>query len=400
MPLRPLIDSSRTRLRTWIAQHDAVADRALADNITRVRWAALLIIPLNLLYAGIFWLGPLGATAAEQDWKRALGWSHLAMALTLTLLALWAQWARRQPPTLWTRVLVIVMVCCALGFMVALVTIDQLVTPSITPFVIGSSLTGVLILLRPGIALPLYCCAYAAFFVAIGTTQHDANQLLSNRINGFSAAALGLLLSVMLWRKNTVSELLRSDNERNYKALQDKQQQLEYLASHDALTGLYNRHEFNRQADMEVARALRYQTAVCVIVTDVDFFKAVNDVHGHPAGDQVLKHMADLLRATVRTTDVVARMGGEEFIILLPHTTLTAATALAEKLRAQVEATSATVGEQRVNLRASFGVASLAQRGTETFAALYARADQALYAAKHLGRNRVEVASEVDASPD
>ena len=120
MPLRPLIDSSRTRLRTWIAQHDAVADRALADNITRVRWAALLIIPLNLLYAGIFWLGPLGATAAEQDWKRALGWSHLAMALTLTLLALWAQWARRQPPTLWTRVLVIVMVCCALGFMVAL----------------------------------------------------------------------------------------------------------------------------------------------------------------------------------------------------------------------------------------------------------------------------------------
>ena len=127
-----------------------------------------------------------------------------------------------------------------------------------------------------------------------------------------------------------------------------------------------------------------------MVLVDLDHFKAVNDAHGHPVGDQVLVHVAQLLRDGVRATDLVARMGGEEFVLILPDTSPAAACALADKLRLALYTTPWQGQGVSLPLSASFGV-GVAGPGEVDFAACYAAADAALYEAKRAGRNRVSL---------
>lgn len=168
--------------------------------------------------------------------------------------------------------------------------------------------------------------------------------------------------------------------------------QLLELASTDPLTGLPNRRQFVARMQDELARTRRkphYQTALLML--DLDHFKRVNDSLGHAAGDAVLRHFAQLLRAALRQVDTPGRIGGEEFAVLLPDTALAAAQTLAERLRQQVEASAASGQGPPVPITVSIGVAELWATDTDVADAL-ARADQALYAAKHSGRNRVVLA--------
>ncbi len=160
---------------------------------------------------------------------------------------------------------------------------------------------------------------------------------------------------------------------------------LEELATTDALTGLKNRMVLQQQLDEEHRRALRYEEPLSLVLLDVDHFKAFNDTFGHPAGDEVLQQLGRLLRETARTTDVVARFGGEEFAVLLPRTDFEGAIRLAERFRHAI----ASASWERRLVTASFGVASVEREMTES-SALVSAADTAMYRAKQLGRNRVE----------
>lgn len=174
-----------------------------------------------------------------------------------------------------------------------------------------------------------------------------------------------------------------------------KSRQLERLAVTDQLTGLCNRRRLDETFLREVERAERFETALSVIVCDIDRFKEVNDTHGHQIGDKVLCLIAGLLRDGVRQVDTVGRWGGEEFAIICPETPLEGAHQLAEKLRLIVQNQKLPlVGHRTV----SFGVASL-HHGVETATSLLCRADHALYRAKDNGRNRVEVAEAPPAQP-
>ena len=386
------------RIGNWLAErtaeNEAVADRTTQENLRRIKWVALAVLPFSLAGTAIYWYGAPGGSVEELAWQGAVGWAFVAMAVMMPLLG-WAAHvvSRHRHATAWAGALTLWAFACMLGFPTAFVTIDQAITPSITPFVIGSIFAGAILLLRPFAATVLFGLAYGAFFMAIALTQHNPSHLLSNRVDGLGAVVLGLIVALLLWRTHTLNELLRLQLEKSRNALQEKQQQLEYLAAHDALTGLCNRREFTRQAELEVVRGLRYQTAVCVILLDLDNFKAINDRHGHPVGDRALKHIAALLSGAVRGADLVARLGGEEFIILLPHTGLQAAQGLAEKLRRLLDETPLSVDSVGLRLTASFGVAELALTEAGNFARLYAEADKALYAAKRSGRNRVEPAT-------
>ena len=161
---------------------------------------------------------------------------------------------------------------------------------------------------------------------------------------------------------------------------------LERQASTDALTGIYNRMRFSKLLDVELNRARRYGTPFSVVLLDIDKFKSVNDTYGHLAGDNVLKELAGLLKGNIRSSDAVARWGGEEFIVMAPGCGLKEGAALAEKLRAAVEAHDFPIPRP---VTSSFGVAAFVEDDTEL--TLTNRADQALYAAKENGRNRVEV---------
>lgn len=167
---------------------------------------------------------------------------------------------------------------------------------------------------------------------------------------------------------------------------------LEEQAHQDYLTGLYNRRYFIEQGQVELARAQRYGSTLSMLMLDIDHFKAINDTHGHKAGDIVLQKFSEVMRETLRTIDIVGRIGGEEFAILLPETDMTKAAEVAERLREKV-ATTAVVLEAGLPLHftISIGVAML-QGKDANIDILFNQSDRALYQAKNTGRNKVCVA--------
>jgi diguanylate cyclase (GGDEF)-like protein/PAS domain S-box-containing protein len=157
----------------------------------------------------------------------------------------------------------------------------------------------------------------------------------------------------------------------------------------DHLTGLFNRRAFVEAAELEMQRWARSPRPLSLVMIDADHFKRINDQYGHVTGDGVLRHMAASMTATFRAMDVLGRFGGEEFIVLLPDTSIEGAELVAQRLCRLIEATPAAVGEHTVRYTVSAGVAAMDADATD-FDALVQRADEALYAAKARGRNRVE----------
>ncbi len=167
-------------------------------------------------------------------------------------------------------------------------------------------------------------------------------------------------------------------------------QQLAAAARTDPKTGLLNATAWQREADAEVARALRTDAPLALLLVDVDHFKRVNDSHGHLIGDEVLRALATELRQQVRESDVVGRFGGEEFTVLLPRTDDASAYGIAERLRASAANLSVAAADARISVTVSIGAAVLGQHGNDLFELLTA-ADVALYRAKDAGRDQVRV---------
>jgi two-component system, cell cycle response regulator len=175
--------------------------------------------------------------------------------------------------------------------------------------------------------------------------------------------------------------------------LGEAMRELRRLATRDALTGLLNRRAFDAVLSGEVDRARRLGRPLALVVLDLDHFKAVNDTRGHPAGDAVLSAVARVLEAGVRSIDKVARLGGEEFAVLLMETDAPDALVVARRLVEAVRGRPVGLAEGgELAVTVSAGVAGLAGYG-ESGAALLTSADKALYAAKHGGRNRAVLAS-------
>lgn len=167
-------------------------------------------------------------------------------------------------------------------------------------------------------------------------------------------------------------------------------EQTHYHSITDGLTGLYNSRYFFDIAQFEFERNRRYPGNLSVMMLDVDLFKSVNDTYGHPVGDEVLRHVAHLTLASLRKADVVARYGGEEYVMLMPETGLEEACGVAERLRKVVADTPVQVEDQTISVTVSIGVATLSL-DQPNFNALVKCADDALYIAKGAGRNQIAV---------
>lgn len=172
-----------------------------------------------------------------------------------------------------------------------------------------------------------------------------------------------------------------------------KEQRLERLTLVDPLTSLYNRRHFELMLEAEFARHLRDDADLSLLMLDIDHFKQVNDTWGHQEGDQVLMTLAGILRAGLRAQDVAARVGGEEFAVIMPGVGGAGALAAAERLRVAVRDGIFLVGPgTRIPVRISIGVASTERLAISGPTELFRLADDALYRAKRLGRDRVEPA--------
>lgn len=172
----------------------------------------------------------------------------------------------------------------------------------------------------------------------------------------------------------------------------DASENLRKAAYCDHLTGLSNRRAFFEAAELELLRRKKALRPVALIMLDADHFKAINDRYGHPAGDAVLCQLAATMKAVCRQVDVLARIGGEEFAIILPSADLADAVAVAERLRTEVEQVPAIYEQHAIAYTISLGVAVM-EDDMSGFDALIKRADQAMYEAKHQGRNQTRIYS-------
>ena len=171
------------------------------------------------------------------------------------------------------------------------------------------------------------------------------------------------------------------------------QRQLKMLANTDDLTGLLNRRRVFELGRIELSRALRYQQQMSLLVLDLDYFKAINDRYGHPVGDEVLRQVSIFLKDEIRDVDILGRVGGEEFVVVLPHTASDRASEMANRLTVsltKLDLSSCNVAE---SISMSIGVAWLHSEDDD-FQMIIKRADAALYQAKAAGRNTVKLQSE------
>ena len=176
--------------------------------------------------------------------------------------------------------------------------------------------------------------------------------------------------------------------------VQAKNRQLEEMTLTDPLTGLPNRRAIDIWAPRQLCAAARHQFPIWVVMADLDHFKSINDTHGHDAGDTVLRGFAEVLKANTRQSNFCARLGGEEFLLVVTHTEKTNIKIPVERIRKQIETKRFTVAGQTFSVTASFGIAGFCGTVAPDFSDLMSRADAALYAAKHQGRNRIEFAME------
>jgi diguanylate cyclase (GGDEF)-like protein len=221
-----------------------------------------------------------------------------------------------------------------------------------------------------------------AAFIRMAGGATLTNDLSENRLL-YAYMTVGTLVAFASfgWVLGRAADRLAEDR----RALRIANRQLRRLSQVDALTGLLNRGAIDARLEEETLRSRREHTALSLIMLDIDHFKRVNDEHGHVRGDEVLRALAQRVRKLARTTDIVGRYGGEEFLLVLPHTGNVEAEGLAERLRAHVAETPVA----GLPLTASFGVTTCPSGESLPPLALVERADSALYRAKNAGRNRV-----------
>ena len=387
------------KFKALITYDKSITDEVSSINIHRIYILALVLAPVHIAHVLIFWAQNPGEAGAGNvhKWHDWIIIAHAAMLIIVCVFGAIAYFIkRRQKATGKPAYILQVTVCLSYLVFGALVcAIDQLISSNITPYLVACIGIAVAVLIRPVDTLFFYAIAYAFFYYAVSWTQQDVELLLSVRVNGITTTGISLGVAILLWRNNVLAILQRREIEMQKIELEEKNKQLAFLANHDPLTGLYNRTQFMEFANKDIIKIRRSGKESCLILIDIDEFKKINDNFGHPVGDAVLKDMAKIITNFIRSSDIPARLGGEEFIVLLPDTELSTGVIVAERIRAAIDGHTFAHIVELPKITASFGVAALAVQAKEPFNTSYNAADQALYRAKKKGRNRVEAATNV-----
>ena len=339
--------------------------------------AALLMVCCLVVMNSVAAAG-LASTAEVGVWTACS-----VLGLIAVYAAIRSGWSRRfKDPALTLAQILYAITCCAAAFVIA--GPARGVTLPILAIILMFGIFG--LTTRQMLGVLVY--SLVAFGVASGVVaardEPDYPPVVA-------AAYVGMVVVVLLsstfltTRVQSTREHLRRQKAELAQALE----QIRQLATHDDLTGLLNRRAMLDRMQLEQRRSLRSGSPLLIAQLDIDHFKVVNDTHGHAAGDLVLQSFADTVRRNVRDTDVLARWGGEEFVLLLCDTPAADAVALMERLRQAVQAMQVPVpqGGGPITVTVSIGLAR--HTPADPLAGTLERADQALYAAKAGGRNRV-----------
>lgn len=381
------------RYRKYQSDKALVLPECTAANLRRIHNASLIGAFISIIHFSLFIFSPKGETAALEIWRLGIIISHSILFFSFTAAFLISTRLKKAEKNFKLTLLLqysVIGVIMAAG--VVIVSIDQLATSNITPFIVVCLVMGTIFLVDPLTSLFIYVSSYAAYYFSIAAGGPSAEQLLSNRVNGITAIGIGFALSVILWRLNVTNIKQKKRIIDQQQELERANKELERMAYFDALTGLPNRRYFDEVLQREIALIERKGYESCLVMLDVDDFKGINDVYGHPAGDSILEQLGHLLSASIRKYDTLCRLGGDEFIILLPQTTMAEAKGFAERFRKLLAPYPFLVDTVTINATASIGVARLSGSRDASLIRHYADADRALYLAKQEGRNCVRSA--------
>ena len=351
-------------------EYDVVQGEGTMESLRRFRWVACLMVPLHFAMALLLDAYQAPAEHPElQVWAGIVGRAHWTAAALVSVCGVAAHYCLRQARASAAAITLQILVSIAYIYLGAYLSIADLVASAgagLSSFMLICIMFGVLSLMRPAISVPLFLGTYVVFAYLLRHAPIAPMHNNSLSIVAFFCPLLALVASLMVWNQFAKAVMLRRQLSRSNQAL---------------------------VAQQELNRAVRAAVPTHCVMVDLDYFKKINDVHGHPVGDAMLQHVAALLQRGVRTTDTVARLGGEEFIVLLPDTTREGACELAEKLRVMVYATPLVYLGVALPITASFGVSGTTRGQKAAIESIYAAADRALYVAKQLGRNQVQYAA-------
>ena len=352
------------------------------DKRQRIRLAmsglAALLMVFCLVVMNSVAAAGLASTSEVRVWTACS-----VLGLIAVYAAIRSGWSRRfKDPALTLAQILYAITCCAAAFVIA--GPARGVTLPILAIILMFGIFG--LTTRQMLGVLVY--SLVAFGVASGVVAARDEPDYPTVV---AAAYVGMVVVVLLsstfltTRVQSTREHLRRQRAELAQALE----QIRQLATHDDLTGLLNRRAMLDRMQLEQRRSLRSGSPLLIALLDIDHFKVVNDTHGHAAGDLVLQSFADTVRRNVRDTDVLARWGGEEFVLLLCDTPAADAVALMERLRQAVQAMQVPVpqGGEPITVTVSIGLAR--HTPADPLAGTLERADQVLYAAKAGGRNRV-----------
>ena len=366
----------RPYFRRW-ADWMLTTDKRQRIRLAMSGLAALLMVFCLVVMNSVAAAG-LASTSEVRVWTACS-----VLGLIAVYAAIRSGWSRRfKDPALTLAQILYAITCCAAAFVIA--GPARGVTLPILAIILMFGIFG--LTTRQMLGVLVY--SLVAFGVASGVVAARDEPDYPTVV---AAAYVGMVVVVLLsstfltTRVQSTREHLRRQKAELAQALE----QIRQLATHDDLTGLLNRRAMLDRMQLEQRRSLRSGSPLLIAQLDIDHFKAVNDTHGHAAGDLVLQSFADTVRRNVRDTDVLARWGGEEFVLLLCDTPAADAVALMERLRQAVQAMQVPVaqGGQPITVTVSIGLAR--HTPADPLAGTLERADQALYAAKAGGRNRV-----------
>lgn len=358
-------------------------EQAAVVNMDRLLLLTVLGIPTSLGHVIWFTFWVKAGTREQLLWRYSIIASHTIMVAVMAItLVLCLRWKARGGYSPGMSALSNAFFVFTLFAGHAIVSMDQLVTTNVTPFMIACFIAGSLLRVRPQIAAATFTAVLCPYLRGIAVYATDPRTVASNRVNGITMLVIAAALNLALWQNHRT----RVMHERQIEA---QQRQLEALAYQDPLTGIFNRRFLEQLIEKEISLMRRFGHESSLVLIDIDGFKRVNDTYGHPAGDCILGQVAKVLAENVRQCDTLARLGGEEFAVLLPHTSLAQAAEAAERLRDAVHKSVFLMGDTRVEITISAGVSCLCEGDYHGRSDYYARADAALYEAKKAGKNRV-----------
>jgi len=263
----------------------------------------------------------------------------------------------------------------------AVSSVDQLIHSQLTVFVMAAIGVAVGALMPWRLTLLLYTTSLILLLAGVTTFQDNPVILTGHVINAVLTVVIAVVATRILYRAAWNHYL-------QLQVIESQREELSRMASEDSLTGLHNRRYISECVRYELGRSRRYGRPLCVAMADLDFFKRINDSFSHKTGDEVLVAIAEILRASIRSTDFVSRYGGEEFVLVFPETPLASARVACENIRRSVETHEWKRIDPSVKVTISIGIAEL--RDEIEWTDLIEAADRQLYRAKRNGRNQVQ----------